>query len=81
MYILHPFMDVVLSEERQSKKWVGIFQLGIFWVGIFFWEFPRGSLMGANFPVGNFLGRIFLELKIKKHDQLYFGALVLLLRR
>ena len=81
MYILHPFMDVVLSEERQSKKWVGIFQLGIFWVGIFFGEFSWGSLMGANFPVGNFLGRIFLELKIKKHNQIYFGPLVLLLRR
>ena len=35
MYILRPFMDEVLSEERQLMKWVGIFQVGIFWVGIF----------------------------------------------
>ena len=25
MYTLTPFMDEVLSEERQLKKWVGIF--------------------------------------------------------
>ena len=34
MYILRPFMDEVLSEERQLMKWVGIFQVEIFWVGI-----------------------------------------------
>ena len=35
MYILRPFMDEVLSEERQLMKWVGIFQVEIFWVEIF----------------------------------------------
>ena len=29
------FMDTALSEERQLMKWVGIFQVGIFWGGIF----------------------------------------------
>ena len=40
-------MDEVFSEERQLIKWVGIFQ--------------GGSLMGRNFPSGNFPGGIFLE--------------------
>ena len=35
MYTLPPFMDAVLSDERQLIKWVGIFQVGIFWVEIF----------------------------------------------
>ena len=35
IYLLPPFIDAVLSEERQLMKWVGIFQVGIFWVGIF----------------------------------------------
>ena len=30
MYTLPPFMDEVLSKERQLMKWVGIFQMGIF---------------------------------------------------
>ena len=52
-----PFMDEMLSEERQLIKWVGIFQVGIFWVGIFRRRnFPGGSLMGGNFPDGNFPG-------------------------
>ena len=34
MYVLRPFMDEVLSEERQLMKWVGMFQVGIFLVGI-----------------------------------------------
>ena len=44
MYTLPPFMDAVLSEERQLMKWVEVFQVGIFWVEIFRrkfsgWEF------------------------------------------
>ena len=35
MNILPLLMDEVLSEERQLIKWVGIFQVEIFWVGIF----------------------------------------------
>ena len=35
MYTLPPFMDAVLSEQRQLMKWVGIFQVRIFRVGIF----------------------------------------------
>ena len=31
----HPFMDEELIEERQLMKWVGIFQVKNFWVGIF----------------------------------------------
>ena len=53
-YILLPFMDAVFSEERELMKWVGIFQLGNFWVGILRgnvfswggvdgWEFFRGK--------------------------------------
>ena len=30
-----PFMDEVLSVERQLMKWVGILQVEVFWVGIF----------------------------------------------
>ena len=30
-----PFMDAVLCEEKQLRKWVGIFQVRIFWVEIF----------------------------------------------
>ena len=37
-----PFMDKVLSEERQLTKWVGIFQVGIFCVGIFRGRFSKG---------------------------------------
>ena len=47
-----PFMDEMLSEERQLIKWVGIFQVGIFRRR----NFPGGSLMGGNFPDGNFPG-------------------------
>ena len=35
MYTLPPFMSEVFSEKRQFMKFVGIFQLGIFPVGIF----------------------------------------------
>ena len=35
MYTLPPFMNEMLSEERQLMKWVGIFQVEIFWVSIF----------------------------------------------
>ena len=45
----------VLSDERQLMKWMGIFQVRIFWVAIFRWgrEFSRESLMGGNFSGGN----------------------------
>ena len=55
----------VLSEERQLMKWVGIFQVRIFWVVIFCgWNFPARSLIGGNFLGGNspradFPGNIF----------------------
>ena len=44
------------SKEKQFKKWVEIFQVGIFWVEIFRGGgyFPGGSLMGENFPGRNF---------------------------
>ena len=32
MYSLLLFMGAVFSEERQVMKWVGIFQVRIFWV-------------------------------------------------
>ena len=35
MYIPSPFLDAMLSEERQLMKWVGIFQVGILPGGIF----------------------------------------------
>ena len=54
IYTLPPFMDALLSEERQLMKWVGIF-----WVGILRGEFSRGSLMDENFPGGNFPGGSF----------------------
>ena len=55
----------VLSEERQLMKWVGIFQVRIFWVVVFCgWNFPARSLIGGNFLGGNspradFPGNIF----------------------
>ena len=63
MYSLPPFKEEVLSEERQLMKWVGIFQVEIFWLGIFRggkrWggggsNIPGGSLLGGTFPDGNF---------------------------
>ena len=62
MYTLPPFMDAVLSEERQIMKWVGIFQVGIFWVRIF-WvgTFQGGICWVGIFWVGIFQGGIFLE--------------------
>ena len=56
-----PFMEEVLSEERQLTKWVGIFQVEISWVGVFRGDFPGGALKGGNFPVVIFPGAIFLE--------------------
>ena len=54
---IYPFIDEVLSEERQLMKWVGIFQFGNFLGGNFpGGNCPRGSLMGENFPGGNFPG-------------------------
>ena len=47
MYTLPPFIGEVLSEERQLMKWVVIFQVGVFWG-----DFPGGSLMGGNFRGG-----------------------------
>ena len=56
MCTLPPFMDAVLSEERQLMKLVGIFQVEIFWMVIFLGGggFSRGSLMDGNFPRGEF---------------------------
>ena len=57
MYTLLPFKDAVLSEERKSMKWVVIFQVEIFWEGIFLGR----SWVGGNFLGGDFPGGIFLE--------------------
>ena len=58
MYTLPPFMDVVLSEERQSMKLVGIFPVGIFWMVIFWGE----GIFQRQFDGWGFsLGEIFLE--------------------
>ena len=60
------FMENVLSEERQLMKWVGMFQVGISWVGIFRREFSsggKGEFDGWEFSEvgGGFPRRIFLE--------------------
>ena len=56
IYILLPFMDAVFSEERELMKWVGIFQLGNFCVGILRRDFfSRGGVDGWEFSPGNFL--------------------------
>ena len=49
----------VLSEERQLMKWVGKFQMRIFWVAILLGEFSRGEFdgwefFGWEFPRGEF---------------------------
>ena len=50
---------------------MGIFQLGIFWVGTFgrMWagggKIPGASLIGGNFLCGTFPDKIFLELFLK----------------
>ena len=45
----------VLSEERQLMKWVGLFRVRIFWVGIFRGEFSRAEFDGWEFfQGGNF---------------------------
>ena len=51
----------VLSEERQLMKWVGIFQVIIFWVAMFRGggDFPGVSLMGRKFSGGNSSGGTF----------------------
>ena len=59
-------MEDVSSEERQLMKWVGMFQVGTSWVGIFLGEFSRGGgreFDGWEFSEvrGGFPGRIFLE--------------------
>ena len=45
-----------LSEKIELRKWVGIFQVRIFRVVIFWVGFSRGSLMGGNFSSGNCSG-------------------------
>ena len=56
------------SEESQTMKWVGIFQVRIFWVEIFRGggNFPVGSLMGGNFPRRNFQRTFINTLKFHK---------------
>ena len=55
-------MDEVLSEERQLMKWAEIFQVGIFWVGIFRVGIFQGGVWWLGiFRVGIFPGKIFLE--------------------
>ena len=57
----------VLSEERQSMKWVGIFRVGIFRA-----NFAGGSVMGGNFRGGSFPGGYFL-LEPFFSNNLFFG--------
>ena len=45
-------MDEVLRKESQSMKWMGIFPVGVFRRGGE--GFPGESLMGGNFPGGEF---------------------------
>ena len=54
MYSLRPFMDEMLSEERQLMKWVGIFQVGIFCVEIFLGEIFLEPLSIAFLFTDNF---------------------------
>ena len=54
MYTLPPFMDEILSEERQIMKWVGIFQVGIFCVEIFLKEIFLEPLSIAFLFTDNF---------------------------
>ena len=56
MYNLRPFMDEIVREEivkkdngKKLKKWMGIFQVRIFWVGIFRGKFSRGEFDGLEF--------------------------------
>ena len=56
MYNLRPFMDKIVREEivkkdngKKLKKWMGIFQMRIFWVGIFRGKFSRGEFDGLEF--------------------------------
>ena len=39
-----PFMDELFSEEKQLMKWMGIFQVRIFWVGTFQGGIFQGGL-------------------------------------
>ena len=48
-----PFMDEV-SSEKQSIKWVGIFQVGIFWVENFQCQFSKGEFDGWEISTGGF---------------------------
>ena len=55
MHILSPFMDELLSEERQLMKWVGIFQVGIFLVGVFWGgELDWGGILRVEFCLVEF---------------------------
>ena len=56
MYALPPFMDEVLSEERQLMKWVGIFQ-----VEIFRGCFSRGEFDGWEFSGVEFFWKKFSQ--------------------
>ena len=53
MHTLPPFMNAVLSEERQLMKWVGIFLVGIFCGGDFLVGiFQEGVRLVGIFRVG-----------------------------
>ena len=49
MYTLPPFMNPVLSEEKQLMKWVGIFQVGNFRGGFSRGEFDEWEFSGWEF--------------------------------
>ena len=65
MYTLPPFMDAVLSEERQLNGWEYSrweFSGWEFSRGRFSWvEFDGANFPGGNFSGGNFPRTIFLE--------------------
>ena len=54
MYTLLPFMDAVLSEERQLMKWVEVFQVGIFWMEIFRRKFSGWEFFWGKFSKNRF---------------------------
>ena len=52
LYVVNICQNEGLSEERQLMKWVGIFQVRIFWVAFF----QGGGVSSGEFDVWEFLG-------------------------
>ena len=56
-------------------KWVGIFQMGIFWSGISGWEFSRRDFDGWEFSRGEF-SKNHLKRVQNFHEWIYFEKLI-----